>query len=113
MSLLPCATCPWRLDKDASTIPNYVHEKACGLMKTVGDGDAFRSIMACHGSTDDNMVACKGYLARAGWSNITVRLLLAKKQIEHPDEVLRACEASGIELEENYEAVLKKLACSQ
>lgn len=66
--------------------------------------------MACHGSTDDNMFACKGYLAREGWSNINVRILVAQNKIEHPDEVLRACESNGIELEENYAAVLRKLA---
>lgn len=27
--LLPCATCPWRVDQDASVIPRYSHDKAC------------------------------------------------------------------------------------
>lgn len=49
--LLPCATCPWRVDKDSSTIPRYSHEKACALTGTVGHGDDFRKIMACHHST--------------------------------------------------------------
>lgn len=111
--LLPCATCPWRIDRDATTIPRYVHEKACGLMQAVGRGDDFRPIMACHGSTDDNMHACNGYLAREGWSNINVRLLLIRGQIASPAAVADACEVRGIELEIDYPTVLEKLAESR
>jgi Family of unknown function (DUF6283) len=107
--LLPCATCPWRVDKDASAIPRYNHEKACNLMNTVGDNDAFRPIMACHHS-GDTPIPCKGYLAREGWSNISVRLLLAMGKIENPKEVMQACERSGIELHESYRDVLSKLS---
>src|SRR6185312_8737070 len=93
--LLPCPTCPWRVDQDASVIPGYVQEKAEGLLNTVGPGDGFRQIMACHNSTDKKMIACKGYLAREGWSNINVRLMLARGQIDSPGEVADACEAHG------------------
>lgn len=109
MSLLPCATCPWRVDQDASVIPNYVHDKACRLTGTFGEGDAFRKIMACHGSTEDNPRACNGYLAMAGWSNINVRMLLSQGLCESPSRVLEACESAGIELHQNYDDVLEKL----
>ncbi len=113
MSLLPCASCPWRVNQDASAIPNYNHKLACGLLKTAasasGGEDGFRKIMACHGSSEDNMRACNGYLAREGYSNINVRLLLARNAINHPDAVLDACEAAGIELHADYPAVLRKL----
>lgn len=57
---------------------------------------------------------CLGYLAREGWSNINVRLLLAKRIIDQtPDQTLDACEAAGIELHGNYPEVLKKLARSR
>ena len=108
--LLPCSTCPWRKDKDATTIPQYDHEMACGLTNTVGEGDAFRPVMACHGSPDNNMQACLGYLAQVGWSNLNVRLMLRKGEIVNPDEVVDACEAAGIELEPDYQTVLTKLA---
>lgn len=108
-SVLPCVSCPWRIDQDASAIPRYNHEKACKLMNTVGDGDAIRPIMACHGSTDDDMRACNGYLARAGWSNITVRLLLSHGKIANPTTVMEACSAAGIKLHTDYVSVLKKL----
>ena len=108
-NLLPCSTCPWRIGKDATTIPNYSHEKACGLMATVGRGDAFRTIMACHGSPVGEERACNGYLAREGWSNINVRLLLAKGKILNPADILDACDEFGVELETDYPTVLEKL----
>ena len=111
-SLLPCATCPWRVGQDASTIPNYDHALACGLLGTVGEEDDFRKIMSCHGSTPDHPFACKGYLAREGWRNINVRLLLARHEIANPTAVLAAYEKSGIRLHRNYPSVLRKLAKS-
>lgn len=114
-ALLPCATCPWRVNKDATTIPRYVHEKACGLMDTVGREDGFRKIMACHhsqGNEPERDMICKGYLAQAGWSNLNVRLLLAQGLIQSPDAVRDACEAERVELEPDYPTVLKKLANS-
>ncbi len=106
--LLPCATCPWRVDQDATVIPRYNHDLACALLNTVGQGDAFRPIMACHGS-GETMVACKGYLAREGWNNLNVRVMLAKSQIENPNDVIEACDEHGVELELDYPAVLTKL----
>lgn len=111
MSALPCPTCPWRVDQSAESIPRYNHEKACGLLNTVGEGDDFRPIMACHGSTEEQLYACNGYLAREGWSNLNVRVLLSRGVITNtPDEVAGACEEEGIELHPNYRAVLDKLS---
>lgn len=112
-SLLPCASCPWRSDQDASTIPGFNTALAMGLLRTVGQGDAFRPIMACHHSREGKPTACKGYLARHGWSNLNVRLLLSQGAIEHPDAVLDACAAEGIELEPDYQTVLLKLLKSE
>ena len=109
MSLLPCVSCPWRVDQDAREIPNYRHDKACNLVNTCGEQDDFRQIMACHGSTEEHPTACKGYLAREGWRNINVRILLAQRKIEHPDRVLAACQHAGIDLHESYADVLAKL----
>jgi hypothetical protein len=112
-NLIPCATCPWRVERDARTIPAYNHEKACDLMNTVGEGDSLRPIMACHMSTESDLWACNGYLARVGWTNINVRILLAKGEIASPSKVLDECKARGIELETSYENVLSKLSESQ
>lgn len=53
-----------------------------------------------------------GYLAREGWSNLNVRLLLIRKKIANPSEVLDACERNGVTLEPDYPTVLRKLAIS-
>lgn len=109
MSLLPCPTCPWRVDQTADAIPHYNHGKACGLLDTVGKSDGIRKIMACHGSPEDTPFVCKGYLAREGLNNINVRILLVRGQLDNPADVLDACEAAGIELHSDYPAVLAKL----
>lgn len=108
-ALLPCKSCPWRLDQCAQDIPRYNQEKAEKLLETVGPEDGFRSIMACHMSTDEKMRACNGYLAVHGYGNLNVRLLLLKKEINNPAEVQEACKEAGIELHQDYPAVLEKL----
>lgn len=107
--LLPCKTCPWRTDKDATTIPRYNQQKAEGLLQTVGQSDAFRPIMACHHSTCTRVWACNGYLAQEGWRNLNVRLLLLAGKINNPDQVQEACKEAGIELEPDYPTTLEKL----
>lgn len=110
IGLLPCKSCPWRVENDASVIPGYCQTKAEGLLGTVGHGDAFRQIMACHNSTDKKMIPCKGYLAQEGESNINVRLLAIKGIIPNPAACANACDDEGLELEPDYETVLEKLS---
>lgn len=108
--MIPCPSCPWRVDQTREAIPNYVHAKACKLMNTVGKGDAFRPVMACHGSTEEQPHVCVGYLAMEGDSNLTVRVLAAQGHMPWPQEAFEACERAGIELHETYADVLKKLS---
>jgi hypothetical protein len=111
-NLLPCPTCPWRTDQDATVIPGFCQQKAEGLLSTVGEGDDFRQVMACHGSTDKKMIACRGYLAQAGYTNLNVRILAMRGQIPNPGAVTDACQAAGVKLEPNYKTVLRKLSRS-
>jgi hypothetical protein len=111
-SLLPCATCPWRVDKGADTIPGYVQKKALALRNTVGDGDAFRTVMACHHSTEDAPISCRGYLAQIGWSNITVRMFLAHGNIPPLTKIIAACKKARIKLHRNYGEMMDKLTLS-
>ena len=108
--MIPCKSCPWRVDQDVSAIPGYCQEKAERLLDTVGKEDGFRKMMACHQSTEEEPTICKGYLAQAGWSNLNVRLRVMKGQLTHPDQVQEACKAADVELEPNYESVLAKLS---
>jgi hypothetical protein len=103
-------TCPWRVDQDASVIPAYCQAKAEGLLGTVGRGDAFRPVMACHNSSEKRMIACKGYVAQEGYSNLNVRLLAIKGHIPSPAAIADACYELGLELEQDYETVLEKLS---
>jgi len=108
--LLPCKTCPWRMESTAVAIPNYRHLQACELLQTcVGEGDAFRQVMSCHYSTPEEPFACKGYLAQAGWTNINVRILLAQRKIANPDRVAEACRIAGVKLHRTWAAALRKL----
>jgi hypothetical protein len=47
-ALLPCKTCPWRVDADVAAIPGFDSQKAVGLLRTasLGEGAAVRPIMA-------------------------------------------------------------------
>lgn len=109
-SLLPCATCPWRVEKDAETIPNYSQEKALALRDTVGEGDALRRVMACHHSLEDAPISCRGYLAQVGWTNIWVRILVAKGRLPTLERIRKACR--GIRLHRNYGEMMDKLTLS-
>ncbi len=112
-ALLPCKTCPWRVDQTAAVIPGYQHKMACSLVNTVGEEDAFRPIMACHYSEPRDMLACKGYLAQNGSHNINVRILVAQDKVPDPYAVSDACKEAGIELHATYPEVLEKLAKTQ
>jgi hypothetical protein len=108
-TLVPCDTCPWRIDNDATVIPLYNQELAAKLLNTVGEGDALRPIMACHYADRQHPRACRGYLARHGWSNLNVRRLLLSRRIANPDDVRAACAHHGVALEPDYPTVLDKL----
>ena len=109
-SLLPCATCPWRVEKGAGTIPLYSQGKALALRNTVGDGDDFRPIMACHHSSEDAPISCRGYLAQVGWANINVRLFIIRGLLPRLDRIQKACRK--IKLHRNYGEMMDKLTIS-
>jgi hypothetical protein len=111
-SLLPCATCPWRVNKGAETIPAYSQEKALALRNTVGDGDAFRTIMACHHSGEDDPISCRGYLAKVGHANLNVRVFAASNRLPWPGQVAQACAKAKIKLHRNYGEMMDKLTLS-
>jgi hypothetical protein len=77
MKTVPCATCPWRKSSTigGSDIPGFSIEMMRNLACTVGPGDAFRKVMACHGSDEGKEEPCIGYLAVEGYSNLNARLM--------------------------------------
>lgn len=82
--LAPCSTCPWRKTSTigGADIPGFSIELMRGLSDTVGEGDAFRTIMACHGSACGEERACSGYVAQEGDANLNVRVLAALGEID-------------------------------
>jgi uncharacterized protein DUF6283 len=85
--LVPCPTCPWRRTSTVggSDIPGFQLDMMRGLACTVGEGDDFRRVVACHYSPDPpqpGMRPCAGYLARHGYSNLYVRLMAAQGEVD-------------------------------
>jgi hypothetical protein len=80
----PCPTCPWRRSSTVggTDIPNFDIDLMRGLRNTVGEGDAFRTIMACHYSECGGEKPCIGYLAQEGYSNLSVRLMAIHDEID-------------------------------
>jgi hypothetical protein len=77
MKTVPCVTCPWRKSSTigGGDIPGFSIEKMRNLACTVGPGDDFRRIMACHGSPEGEEELCIGYAVVEGYSNLNVRLM--------------------------------------
>lgn len=105
----PCASCPWRKSSavGGSDIPGFSIDMMRNLANTVPpkgeDSDGFRKVMACHGSSEDRQFPCAGYLHRHGNQNISVRLLMARGEVD-----LRAVDEAcqGIEMYPDFHAML-------
>ncbi|WP_208454142.1 DUF6283 family protein [Burkholderia gladioli] len=107
----PCASCPWRVDKDARDIPNFDMQLAEKLSETCPDarnmGPAFGAAMfACHQSKDGAEIPCAGWLATVGERHPMVRLAVMRGRL--PAESL-VPGSDWPELHDNYPAVLDKL----
>lgn len=81
---VPCATCPWRKGSDVNLIPGFSMELARSLLETTcGDEDDWRSVMACHGSTEEDNRPCIGYVqSDDGWRNLAVRMSAITNRID-------------------------------
>lgn len=102
----PCRTCPWRKSSTVggADIPNFNLELMRGLSNTVGRGDAFRPIMACHYSPCGEESACVGYIAVEGYSNISVRLMAIQGEIDLAG-IMEECE--GLDLWQSFNEMLE------
>lgn len=103
---IPCATCPWRVGSSAADIPAFDIAKARGLRSTVGEGDQFRTVMACHGSACGAESPCIGYIAVEGYSNINVRLMALDGRINLP-QIWEAAER--LDLYQSFDEMLANL----
>lgn len=105
---LPCPSCPWRVDQDASAIPHFSLSLAEALSKTCGapgqEAPLGSSLFACHQSREGREVVCVGWLAMAGEHNLQARLLQAQGRLPvlRPDD-------TWPELHASYDEVIGKL----
>lgn len=107
----PCPSCPWRVDKDASDIPNFDLDLAENLAATCPDKrgmgpDYGASMFACHQSRDGAEIACAGWMATVGHRHPGVRLAVAMGRLDA--SALRP-RAGWPDLHQNYQQVLEKL----
>ena len=108
---LPCPGCPWRLDQDARSIPNFSLELAQALAHTCPDArgmgpDFGAAMFACHHSKAGAEVHCAGWLASVGHRHPVVRLSIARGQLD-PAHLEPGPDWPA--LHENYGQVLEKL----
>lgn len=103
---VPCATCPWRRDRHADTIPTYKHELAEALVTSTGR-EFGAPIFACHQSRPEQEVICIGWLWRYGWHNIAIRLMLSQHRIT-PEQVDMPPEWDD-RLHKTFEEMIEKL----
>lgn len=114
MSNEPCLTCPWRLSSTVGgyDIPRFDIDKMRNLRCTVGEGDAFRQVMACHysGDTACTMRPCVGYVYVEGYRNLNVRMMTLDGTIDFR-AIDEACES--IPLWSSFEEMLAAYEAAQ
>lgn len=74
----PCANCPWRRDSPVGEFPPERYE---ALRETAGrpggEVPIGAPVFACHKSSEDNTMACAGWLAVCGYEHLGIRYNLA------------------------------------
>lgn len=102
MKTVPCPTCPWRKSSTVggADIPGFNIEMMRNLQCTVGPGDDFRKVMACHGSDEGKEEPCIGYLAVEGYHNLNARLMMVNWLAIELD-------CSGIDFWSSFEEMLE------
>ncbi len=72
----PCAECPWRKDVPTGRFPP---ERYRALAHTAYD--IAEKVFACHKSTEEEPIACAGFVLRGGLHNLSLRLAYARGSI--------------------------------
>ncbi len=109
--VMPCASCPWRLDTRAADISNFDIALAEALSDTCPDSrnmgpDVSASFFACHRSKPGEEFVCAGWLAKVGHRHPRVGLAVMQERIS---AAARRPASDWPELHESYRQVLEKL----
>lgn len=107
----PCPSCPWRVDQDATSIPNFRLALAENLASTCPDARGYgpswgASMFACHQSKVGEEIICAGWLATVGHTHPQVRIMVMQNRLTVND--LRPGEGWP-ELHDNYQDMIEKL----
>lgn len=99
-----------QLDGGRADIGGFSIATMRNLGDTIGPGDDFRPIMACHGSAPGAETPCAGYLVVEGWSNLAVRMGVIEGRIDM-SSVVEAAE--GLDLWGSFDEMLEAYEKSQ
>lgn len=107
----PCRSCPWRVDQDATAIPNFSLAKAEALAETCPDDAGYgpdfgAPQFACHQSRDGAEIVCAGWLATNGGRHPAVRMQVFAGKV--PPAALEPGEDWPL-LHERFDEVIAKL----
>ncbi len=73
----PCAECPWRRDVPTGRFPPERYLALAGTAYDMAD-----RLFACHKSTEDDPIACAGFVLRGGTHNLSLRLAYSRGDIQ-------------------------------
>lgn len=104
----PCKTCPWRTDRDASTIPGFQFDLVDRLERC-SDGALDSPQFGCHQSNPGEEFVCAGWLSVEGWDSLGVRLGLADGTYTKEQLDARHLDPTWPEMEPSLRVVLDKL----
>lgn len=84
----PCPECPWRVDSPPDQFESCRFDALRATTGSAGSEAHFGSpLFACHKTTEGRDAACAGWLAVAGYENLSVRFAVITGLL--PDTVLR------------------------
>lgn len=108
----PCPSCPWRVDRDSTHIPNFSLKKAENLRYTcpskAGGPEFGAPIFSCHTSKVGAEFACAGWPAAVGSAHPNVRLAVITEQLD-PQAHLGPRPEWWPELHTSFNQVIRKL----
>jgi hypothetical protein len=90
----PCKNCPWRLDATPGEFPIERYRQLASTAE-----DMSRVIFQCHKTSDEEPVACAGFLARGSLHNLSVRMAMISGQLDPRGR------DGGLDLHPNYRSM--------
>lgn len=109
---LPCGSCPWRVDADATRIPGLSVERARGLDATCPTSESLfgTPMMACHHSDDGDESVCIGWaLSDASRDSIPLRLAMMHGTVAGWRVLRDAAERADVVVYDSFADMLEQI----